>query len=132
MFRSSTNISADLLNLQDTVFEFEKKRNVPVKYDRALVTETVKAMKRVEDLREARQKAFWEKRMTVKKVHERAEAKFDLEKNIELIELPAATLSKQAKAERDAAALLQMQAEPEKIKIKAKTKKAAKNAMSDS
>jgi len=39
----------------DTTFEFEKKRHVPVKYNRELWSKTVKAMKRIEEIRSKRQ-----------------------------------------------------------------------------
>ncbi|KAL9987092.1 hypothetical protein ACROYT_G001338 [Oculina patagonica] len=39
----------------DSAFEFEKKRNVPVKYDRELWSKTVRAMKRIEEIRSKRQ-----------------------------------------------------------------------------
>ncbi|CAM1298943.1 RSL24D1 (predicted) [Pycnogonum litorale] len=39
----------------DPSFEFEKRRNVPVKYDRKLVEKTVKAMKKVDTIKLKRQ-----------------------------------------------------------------------------
>lgn len=39
----------------DSAFEFEKKRHVPVKYNRELWSNTVKAMKRIEEIRSKRQ-----------------------------------------------------------------------------
>ncbi|XP_020625912.1 probable ribosome biogenesis protein RLP24 [Orbicella faveolata] len=39
----------------DSAFEFEKKRNVPVKYNRELWSNTVRAMKRIEEIRSKRQ-----------------------------------------------------------------------------
>lgn len=43
---------------QDSVFEFEKKRNVPIKYDRDLWQNTVKAMKRIKQIRVKRESQF--------------------------------------------------------------------------
>lgn len=42
----------------DPSFEFEKRRNVPVKYDRNLIKETVKAMKKVNKVKLKRQAIF--------------------------------------------------------------------------
>ena len=47
---------------QDSTIEFEKRRNVPVRYDRELVASTVKAMKRVAEIKQRREHAFWKNR----------------------------------------------------------------------
>merc|ERR1712137_1232597 len=47
----------------DSTFEFEQKRNVAEKYDRQTVEDTVKAMKRVQEIRTKREAHVWEKRM---------------------------------------------------------------------
>ncbi|CAE6512494.1 unnamed protein product [Rhizoctonia solani] len=49
----------------DSTFEFEKRRNVPVRYNRELVQTTLKAMQRVTEVRAKREKAFWKARMAV-------------------------------------------------------------------
>jgi len=72
----------------DASFEFEKRRNVPEKYNRDTVEKTLKAMKRVEEIKERRQNKFYEKRMEVKKKFETAEALRELDK-IEVLNLPA-------------------------------------------
>jgi large subunit ribosomal protein L24e len=60
-FRCSlTNLSYDAL--QDSTFEFEKRRNVPVRYNRELVQTTIKAMKRVAEIKARRERAFWKNR----------------------------------------------------------------------
>eukprot|EP01118_Nematostelium_gracile_P014546 TRINITY_DN5696_c0_g1_i1.p1 TRINITY_DN5696_c0_g1~~TRINITY_DN5696_c0_g1_i1.p1 ORF type:complete len:170 (-),score=61.13 TRINITY_DN5696_c0_g1_i1:136-645(-) len=63
----------------DTTFEFEKKRNAPEKYNREMVEKTLKAMKRVEEIKERREKDFWNKRMESKKKQERQEMEKDLQ-----------------------------------------------------
>ncbi|CAM0141334.1 ATPase-activating ribosome biosynthesis protein [Umbelopsis sp. WA50703] len=68
----------------DSTFEFEKKRNVPVRYDRNLMATTVKAMKRVQEIRAKRERAFFKNRMAGKKDQERAENVKILQQNIEL------------------------------------------------
>lgn len=47
----------------DSTLEFEKRRNVPVKYDRELVQTTVDAMDRVAAIKAKREKAFYAARM---------------------------------------------------------------------
>jgi large subunit ribosomal protein L24e len=47
----------------DSTFEFEKRRNVPVRYDRELVATTVKAIKRVSEVRSKRERKFYVDRM---------------------------------------------------------------------
>ena len=42
---------------------FQKKRNVPVKYDRELVKATVKAMERIEEIRARRERVFARRRL---------------------------------------------------------------------
>ncbi|KDQ16219.1 hypothetical protein BOTBODRAFT_257373 [Botryobasidium botryosum FD-172 SS1] len=46
----------------DSTFEFEKRRNVPVRYNRELVATTIQAMKRVGEIRKRREHAFWKHR----------------------------------------------------------------------
>ena len=47
----------------DSTFDFERLRQRPVRYDRDLMKTTVRAMERVQQIKEAREKRFWEKRM---------------------------------------------------------------------
>lgn len=49
---------------QDSTFEFEKTRNRPIKYNRDLMASTLKAMKRVQEIQQVREKRFYEKRYT--------------------------------------------------------------------
>ena len=39
----------------DTVLEFEQRRNVPVRYNRDLMVETMQAMKRIDEIKKVRQ-----------------------------------------------------------------------------
>merc|ERR1712166_885886 len=47
----------------DSTFDFERLRNRPVKYDRELMKKTVRAMERVQAIKEKREERFWNKRM---------------------------------------------------------------------
>jgi large subunit ribosomal protein L24e len=67
----------------DPVFDFEKKRNRPVKYNRELVGNTIRAMKRVAEIKTKREERFYKNRMKasreVQRVHDRKELKEDLD-----------------------------------------------------
>lgn len=69
----------------DSTFEFEKKRNVPVRYDRELMEKTVRAMKRVEEIRRKREKAFFVQRIEKGRVVERAGLVKEVEKSSDLL-----------------------------------------------
>jgi len=47
----------------DSTIDFEKRRNVPVRYDRELLQTTVHTMKRVAEVKKRREHAFWKNRM---------------------------------------------------------------------
>ncbi len=42
----------------DSCFEFEKKRDTPIKYNRELMVNTIQAMKKIQQIRERREKDF--------------------------------------------------------------------------
>ena len=73
----------------DKTFEFEARRNRPVKYDRELVTKTIGAMQRVGEIRGVREVDFYRERMKDSKVAKKREARAEIEKGIDLI-APAA------------------------------------------
>ncbi|KAJ3442398.1 ribosome biogenesis protein rlp24-related [Anaeramoeba flamelloides] len=51
----------------DTTFEFEKRRNQPIRYNREQVKKTIKAMKIVSEIKSKRQDRFYDQRMKSKK-----------------------------------------------------------------
>ena len=51
--------------MQDSTIEFEKRRNIPVRYNRDLIQTTVKAMKRIAEIKGRREHAFWKNRSVV-------------------------------------------------------------------
>ena len=82
----------------DNTFEFEKKRNIPVRYDRDLVTETVTAMESIQQIKSKREMKFYKQRMSNKKVYERNQAERELKQNIELLnDVTQRSLSKEQK-----------------------------------
>jgi len=56
----------------DSTIDFEKRRNVPVRYNRELVQTTLKAMKRIGEIKQRREHAFWKHRMAVAREKQRA------------------------------------------------------------
>jgi len=56
----------------DSTFEFEKRRNIPVRYDRDLMSKTLQTMQRVRAIRQRRERAFYVSRVEQGKVVERA------------------------------------------------------------
>ncbi|OAJ37228.1 hypothetical protein BDV3_000258 [Batrachochytrium dendrobatidis] len=72
----------------DSTLEFEKRRNIPVRYDRELMATTIKAMKRVQQIKSKRERVFFKQRMTGKKEREMAESLKSLHQNIELVDAP--------------------------------------------
>ncbi|KDQ60993.1 hypothetical protein JAAARDRAFT_173418 [Jaapia argillacea MUCL 33604] len=63
----------------DSTIDFEKRRNVPVRYDRELVQTTIKAMKRIGEIKSRREHAFWRHRMAAAKEKLRTHRKKKLE-----------------------------------------------------
>jgi len=85
----------------DPSFEFEKRRNVPVKYDRELWANTVTAMQRVEEIKNKRQAHHIFQRMKLAKKIQKAKDIKEVERDLALIKSPAAGLKK-ASREQDA------------------------------
>ena len=79
----------------DTTFDFERLRHRPVKYDRELMKKTVRAMDRVQEIKSAREKRFWDKRMEPnKKMQEQRDLK-EVEQGLDLIVSPLAQQEQQ-------------------------------------
>ncbi|KAG2157197.1 ribosomal protein L24e-domain-containing protein [Suillus clintonianus] len=55
----------------DSTIDFEKRRNVPVRYDRELMHTTINAMKRIGQIKQRREHAFWKQRMAVAREKQR-------------------------------------------------------------
>ncbi|CAN0088110.1 unnamed protein product [Pylaiella littoralis] len=73
----------------DTTFDFEKRRNRPVKYDREAMGKTLLAMKKVKEVQAKREQRFFENRHKGKLAKEKASIKAEIKDNIELL-APAA------------------------------------------
>lgn len=73
----------------DSTFEFEKRRNVPLRYDRELMATTIKAMKRITEIRSKRERVFYKNRMAGNKEKQKAENIREIQRHIELIDTPS-------------------------------------------
>ncbi|XP_054070644.1 probable ribosome biogenesis protein RLP24 isoform X2 [Rissa tridactyla] len=76
----------------DNSFEFEKRRNEPVKYQRELWNKTVDAMKRVEEIKQKRQARFIMNRLKKSKELQKAEDIKEVKQNIHLLRAPHAAV----------------------------------------
>ena len=76
----------------DATLDFEQRRNRPMRYNRDKMHTTLVAMKRVAEIRQRRERAFFQHRMRNKQQQEHDEALKDLRDHISLIEAPAALL----------------------------------------
>merc|ERR1712131_76720 len=74
----------------DASLEFEKRRNMPVKYDRELMQNTVKAVKRISEIRQKREAHFILNRLAkAKEVQMRADL-WEVDTNLKVVRAPAA------------------------------------------
>lgn len=78
----------------DSTFEFEKRRNKPVKYDRELMGATIRAMKRVQQIQKAREDRYFDKRMSLAKEAEKEAAKIEIAEGLDLVK-PAVVREKE-------------------------------------
>lgn len=79
----------------DSTFDFAKRRNRPLKYDRDTMMQTLEAMKKVEAIKTARESRFYKDRMKNNKQQHKLEGRKDIEKGIELV-APAMSAQRQA------------------------------------
>ena len=72
----------------DSVLDFEKRRNVPTRYNRDLMVKTIQAMKRVDEIKRVRMQRHFDKRMEAHKDKKRKDIENELMKHVDLIEDP--------------------------------------------
>jgi large subunit ribosomal protein L24e len=99
----------------DSTLTFAARRNVPVRYNRELVAKTLKAMERVSEIRQRRERVFYKKRMAGNKEREK-------EANRKLVAENEHLLPKMRGSER--AALLENGASREEIEAPVEREKA--------
>ena len=69
----------------DSTLQFAARRNVPVRYNRDHIETTVGAMKRVEEIRSRRERAFYKKRMAGNKERQKQADRKLVEENSHLL-----------------------------------------------
>lgn len=87
----------------DPSFEFEKRRNVPIKYNREMWTKAVDAIKKIESIKQKRQNIYIMQRLRKGRELENERDIKEVQRDLSLIRSPAAGLKarKQAEAEMD-------------------------------
>lgn len=90
----------------DLTLTFANRRNVPVRYNRDLVATTLKAMLRIEEIRQKRERAFYKNRMKGNKERQLAMDRKLVESHPELLRMRDVELRREAeKAARKEAAM---------------------------
>jgi large subunit ribosomal protein L24e len=80
----------------DMTFEFERKRNVPIKYNRDLMANTIRAMQRIAEIKQARQQRFYQARMKLAERQKKQEALRELKTNSQLLRVPQVHVERRA------------------------------------
>nr|CAI5819241.1 unnamed protein product [Callosobruchus analis] len=83
----------------DPSFEFEKRRNVPIKYDREMWTKAVDAMKKVESIKQKRQGTYIMQRLRKGRELEQERDIKEVQRDLSLIRSPAVGLKERKQAE---------------------------------
>ncbi|KAK0197032.1 ribosomal protein L24e-domain-containing protein [Armillaria mellea] len=99
----------------DSTIDFEKRRNVPVRYDRELMKTTITAMKRVGEIKQRRERAFWKSRMLASREKLKAHRK----KTKEAVKLSSSALIEPMAVESPESSKIR-----EKIKVPSKSRSA--------
>ncbi|ALC46365.1 RpL24-like [Drosophila busckii] len=100
----------------DPSFEFEKRRNVPVKYSRETWQKSIEAIKKITEIKERREKHFVMERLRKGRQVEIQMDVRDVQQNMSLIRSPAAGLKeRRAKEDAEQAALMEEDLPEEEI-----------------
>lgn len=83
----------------DSTLVFGARRNVPVKYDRDLVNKTLKAMERISEIRQRRERVFYKQRMAGRRAQELREARKLVAEHEHLLPVMRASERKRLEAE---------------------------------
>ncbi|XP_011645700.1 probable ribosome biogenesis protein RLP24 [Pogonomyrmex barbatus] len=81
----------------DPSFEFEKTRNIPLKYNRELWAKTIEAMKKVEVIKQKRQNLHIMQRLRKGRELEQERDVKEVQRDLSLVRLPAAGLKERQK-----------------------------------
>lgn len=109
----------------DSTFEFEQRRNRPVKYDRNLMSQTVQSMQTISDIQMKRSERFFQNRMADAKIIKKEQARKEIETSIELLAPAVANREMVMQNVVDAARARIAARKSSKVKIVAKKEDAA-------
>ncbi|KAL5604527.1 hypothetical protein BROUX41_002482 [Berkeleyomyces rouxiae] len=102
----------------DSTLQFAARRNVPVRYDRDLMTKTVKAMERIAEIRARRERRHYKQRMAGNKQRELALARELVAKSEHLLpRLRGSEKRRLAEAGLTAEEIAQIEPEAQKSKV---------------
>ncbi|XP_057658087.1 probable ribosome biogenesis protein RLP24 [Diorhabda carinulata] len=85
----------------DPSFEFEKRRNVPVKYNRETWSKAVEAMKKIEKIKQKRQGTYIMQRLRKGREIEQERDIKEVQRDLSLIRSPAAGLKERKQEEAE-------------------------------
>lgn len=97
----------------DSTLTFSARRNVPVRYNRNMVETTLKAMERVEEIRQKRERAFYKNRMRGNKEKDFLRDKKLVESNPELLRIREVEIARKLAKEQERAESVSEQEESE-------------------
>lgn len=97
----------------DSTLTFAQRRNVPVRYNRELVATTLKAMARIEEIRQKRERAFYKNRMRGYKEKDFLRDKKLVESNPELLRIREVEIARKLAKEQERAESVSEQEESE-------------------
>lgn len=83
----------------DPSFEFEKRRHLPLKYDRTTWNKAIEAMKKVETIKQKRQNSYIMQRLRKGRELETERDVKEVQRDLSLIKSPAAGLKERKMAE---------------------------------
>ncbi|CCF57629.1 hypothetical protein KAFR_0C06330 [Kazachstania africana CBS 2517] len=102
----------------DSTLTFAQRRNVPVRYNRELVSTTLKAMARIEQIRLKRERAFYKNRMRGNKERDFLRDKKLVESNPELLKMREVEIAnKLAKEQEEEVEISEEEEEEEEMEI---------------
>lgn len=89
--------------MYDKTLEFENRKEEPIRYNRDLMVKTIKAIKRIEEIKSRRQRDHWKERMRVARLSNPNEISNVLGRHVNLIadEEIKAKITKRIKKKRD-------------------------------
>lgn len=107
--------------VNDATFEFEKRRNRPIKYNRDLVIKTIQVMKVVDRIKQARKERFHKARLAATRAARIGIATNEIKDNLHLLlgnKMPDKyNKSDEAQAERNVKAAALVNAQRTKLKL---------------